>query len=1201
MGETLHKVREKLVKEKRERRDKASSLIEVLKKSKIITEEEKEEIRKRIIDNFNKKEDTWVYEEVNKKFHGIRKIRREISKINNVILEKEREVFSLKKKIYTLWQMDISEMSEEDILDRKMKIEELLKEKEEKELDLKIKKDEVKRLEVTKDDVDKMLWIDQAKERPFVSSRKIEVLPVETNKISEEITMYPLKKDRNNRWLLWLKRNYKDIEYDESSIIITGDQKKSQNHSPKSYMEKIEGVLFELEQEIKTIEKVLNENNWLDENYKRELSKKLTDSYSSKKEEVERDDRYMALKQKREDFEKRIKEMQDAFVQKWKEVKDLNREIESIEKWEFKEGAVLKKIDLALKYKEATKEIEDMTKEIERIEEEYQLYKNGWEIKKSIFDKRLNIWWKIVEFVKVTEWDIMAKWWWDILWIYKWCLSDNNGNWPVCNVDWKPMFWVIYKEKKCKLIWWDEKYNGIDYKTYKLNEVWWKPCINIEKKNWKIVVIRWNDKLWDEYKSISDIREIWWKPFFTAKKSDWSYVVIRWDKKIEEEYNNIWWHIKDIWGKPCLIAQKENGKEVVVRWEEQIWEEYEAIKGIEEIWWKPFFQVEKHNWNKAVIRWRDQIRETISRVDNIYEIWWKPCFLVRMHDLGAMMIWWENLIGKWYERVLDLWKIWWKLCFKGKNRDWTYDLVLWNKILKSNCEEISGLKNIWQQLCYCAKENWKWKIEWCDDETLKMLWLYLLSLHIEWGEIVWWKPFVIIQPEDNGKQIAIWWNEQVWGEYRDILSSSIIWWKPTFLAKINENKRVIMWWSEQIWEEYEDIIGTYNIWGRPTCIVKIGQSNSAVMWWNEQIWELYEQIKNIHEVWWKPFFIAKTKKWKWIAMLWNEQIWWEYNEIKNMKVIWWKLYFEGGDYLHMITAKDDIMWWNENLQASFSERFWLSKYKYNFRDSVCWKPYIKIELADSGKQIAMLWNEQLWEDYEEIIDVKEIWWEVCFIAKNVGEKQVVMCWGKQIWVEYKNVEHLEEIWWKPFFIWDRGNWCYDVMWWEDLILSCGDKLKILNFQKVVNIWWKPFVKIRLKYSGWETAIWWNERINGEYYRIQNLQNIWWKPYFEGLKPGGGFCIVRWDEILAKGLNLYSLKGEIWWKPCLIAVNNDWRKVVMWWNEQVWEDYEKIIDVKDIWEKPCFITENKNGETVAVIWNEEIVIANIDHMISHNLL
>jgi len=734
MEEKLQKVRERLVKEKRERRDKASSLIELLRKSKIITKEETEEIRKKIIDNFNNKEDTGVYEEVNKKFHGVRKIRREIAKINKEIKGEKDKLVELDEEIEEIKKINLRSLSDKDCEKKREQYLSLLNQK--KEVQRKI--DELSQMKQNKKKEEKevgdILWVDAKDMDEEIKEekrwRKVRVTPIETEEVRmKDVPMKELwKKQKRWRFFWW------DEEIEENTVV---DEEDAEIYTPKMYYKQKESELRALEEDYGGVKEKLWEDIYLDEWYKTDLLSKLTERYNKSKEEIENDERYKEIKEKKESLKRKLEEMEQKKIEKEKEIEEIGKEIRKIKSWDISDEDKAREFDLVLEEKKLSLVKEDLVEEIKKSKEEYWEYEKEdtshdkiWkkEMDKSWIIYRAEIWWKtlVVKNVfmsgKTEPWKCV-KWWWKKIWEYEdICeVQDSKASTPLfCEVEWKLMFWVRGKKWNCKLIWWNEEYNEIKLESYNLKEIWWKPCIKIRKKRNKEVVIWWDKQIWAEYQYTSDdIYEAWWKPYFWAKK-DWVIDEIRWDKELlwystksrrvvwwkpffvvensGGKYEVVWWkeriwgeykevdNVGNAWWKPCFVVRNEKGRYEVVWWKEKIWGEYEYVEKMVSIWWKPCFLAKKRgNW--IVMRWNEQIWEEYSRIwnDDVGDIWWKPCFRACIGLNGWIVMWWEKQIwGIYYEpsylddyyRTAQIWKTMeWKPRFKYRDKRGGYHMV----------------------------------------------------------------------------------------------------------------------------------------------------------------------------------------------------------------------------------------------------------------------------------------------------------------------------------------------------------------------------------------------------------------------------------------------------------------------------------------------------------------------------------------------
>ena len=896
----------------------------------------------------------------------------------------------------------------------------------------------------------------------------------------------------------------------------------------------------------------INEYELIDERYKAETKQEILASFEKNEKAEKAWELYVKIWEELANIEQKyqeLEELKENLEAKRNEHETLKDELKAINidcedettlmMQMQKVESINSKIEaIDVECKELEKKIEEREKEIKEIEETYW-EKEGTD-ETSITEEKGQDISKSQEETTKKESPRTLQEYKEIVLLEKW--KTDNIRWKIIKLleEWTWIDETLKEKIKWKISDVFEKYNDeiewslkmksarymedrkviLDLNT-KIRIIWWKPCY-ATRKNWRHYVIRWEEQLWKEYNKIKNIQEIWWKPYFEWLRDDWGYDIIRWNNILNMVYIDKFWYEwslkfeKSIWWRPVITINLDNGKQVAMWWEEQLWKEYKKIENIQEIRWKPYFEWLRDDWDHDIVRWNN-VMNTMYIEKFWYEwslkfeksIWWRPFITINLDNGKQVVMWWEEQLWKEYKKIENIQEIRWKPYFEWLRDDWGYDIVRWNDIMN-----MVYIENFW----------YKW------------------SLKFE--KSIWWKPLITINL-DNGQQVAMWWEEQLWKEYNKIENIQEIWWKPYFEWLRDDLDYDIIRWNEQKWEGFNFIDDLKKIWWKP-CFRAEKDRKKCIIWWNEPLWDWFDDLDSLQEIWWKPCFRAK-KDWKSCVMRWTEQQWDWFDDLDSLQEIWWKPCFR---------AKKD------------------------------WKSCV------------MRWTEQQWDWFDYIHSPEEIWWKPCLIAKK-DWKWCIMWWKEQLWKEYKGINDLQEIWLKPYFRWLRDDWYNDIIWWnKNLKLGYNERFTEwkYSFETKKSIWWRPFIVITLNDSKKELAMWWEEQLWKKYKKIENIQEIWWKPYFRWLRDDWHNDIIWWNENLKLGYNkrftewkyCFEIKKSIWWKPFIvITLNNSKKQIAMWWEEQLWKEYKEIDDLQEIWWKPCFEWLRDDWYSDIIWWNENL--------------
>lgn len=965
------------------------ALLDVLKKTKLVPEEEKGEVRENILESFKDNCEWDLYTEVNNKFDWIKQLRRDITKTEKEIEKKKEEIRIIELELEKVKKINYVGLSDQQLRDLTQRLQDLvdkddmmLKELESLQKKINSKKNEKKNIEdilwiqdnVSNKEEDEDIVIACEVEHEVNENKKLEVSktlisPIESNSIvTYKVSMTPLNLV-NIRKSFWFKSSWnkvgrriwwkKTVGSDDADVIEL---------TPRKCVKKVEEKLSELEDDRKKLEENVREDNWIGEWYKKELLEKIKWEYEKKKEEIEWDDRYIEIKKKLWGFQKSLKEERMKRSQIEKNIQELGKQIDTIRKWDGNSKDKIKELKLVMEQRDLQKEKKDVDNYIRVIEDE--IIGIDWGL--SLWDKEMMsgkkwISWRAIE-VREVDWQQQIMRWWEEICRCKRCLWDNNGVW-LYGVEWKPMFWVEESEWVYKLIWWNEDCGSIrlnsccDFKS-----ISWKPCFLSKEKNWKYVVIWWEEQVWERYSWCKTINDIDWKPCFLAGKGNWKYVVIWWEEQLWEIYE-VATDINEIGWRPCFYALKKNGGRVVIWWKEQIWIEYEDIKNFQEIWWKPYFLAKKENGKWIVVWWKEQIWVEYEKIEVFNEIWWRPCLRVwEEENWKSVVFWLEKQLWEEYNEINWHWDISWKPCFKAQKDNGKRVVIWWEEKIWEEYEETKEVYEIeWKPYFMAKKGNGKevvirWKEQiWQEYELISIVY------EIEW------KPYFMAKKE-NWKYVVIWWGKQVWEEYKGINSYWDVGWKPCFRACKDNGKYVEIWWEKQVWEEYIEMDWCWYIGWKPCFRAYKDSQICVVIWWEEGIGEEYKEVWKVYEIEWKPYFWAKEQNGKYALKRWEKKLWrWglldEYTEVSVLKEIWWK-------------------------------------------------PCIKVFFKDKDKEGCSVfwWKEQIWRDFKRIEKFTEVWWKPCFLGKDHRYYNNLYWWAQFIDCSYGEFYNISDENWKLTYI-----------------------------------------------------------------------------------------------------------------------------------------------------------------------------------------
>lgn len=403
---------------------------------------------------------------------------------------------------------------------------------------------------------------------------------------------------------------------------------------------------------------------------------------------------------------------------------------------------------------------------------------------------------------------------------------------------------------------------------------------NIEKalklKNWKVKSVGWEQVKW------------WWDVL-------WEYTgICKEDKWYLFDENYLFC---EVWWKPMFWASDKDP--------DSEWINYKLI------WW---------NDECGVIRWYDCKQQ---------EIWERPCIIIRIKGGKKIVIWWDKKIWQEYEEVVEMKESWWKPLFWAKKKKGKKIIIRWNKQIWSDYYRVP----------------------------------YLFS--------AWWKPFFVAEKEKDWDYEIIWWDKKLLRQrnYRDVIDAWELWWRPYIEIRKNNGKKIIIWWDKQLWEEYRSIWRLVDVWWKPCFAVEKIYCNDTIIFGDKEIIGDCRVYSYIRDAWWEPWFIVKEKDWSLIMMRWNKQIWRDKKVIDcNIWVLWWKPWFEA----KLENGYTILMWWEDQLWKEYGS------IREKPRDG-WWIPYfIARSKLNEEVKIVVWWKMEVLETTWNISFDYESWeWKLC--------------------------------------------------------------------------------------------------------------------------------------------------------------------------------------------------------------------------------
>jgi len=231
---------------------------------------------------------------------------------------------------------------------------------------------------------------------------------------------------------------------------------------------------------------------------------------------------------------------------------------------------------------------------------------------------------------------------------------------------------------------------------------------------------------------------------------------------------------------------------------------------------------------------------------------------------------------------------------------------------------------------------------------------------------------------------------------------------------------------------------------------------------------------------------------------------------------------------------------------------------------IWWKNVYEAE-DENWKHYILNWENLCWEWYDTVRNVRNVWWELVFLAKK-NWKSYLIRWD----TIYEDVNNIQREWWEPKFftcIVDGEVW---LMHWKNLCWKWFDKN--CKIKEIKEIWWK--IVYQVKNSAWFWEVYrWNKSTWEWYEKIHEIKEIWWEAVFTAERDWKLY-LSRWDTVYR---NIDNLQWKSPDKP-FYTCESGWKIWFMYWTEKLkWFDkVYRIWEVKEIWWKIVFAVKDNSS-------------------------